>query len=65
MSTGPSPNLKPEVAKDGIVRIPKTVFTTLPQPANASASKEGGVKEHTVVRLDGTVEVVTTGAATE
>lgn len=60
MSTKASPLLKSEVAKDGVVRIPKTVFSTLPEPASASTSGEGA-KTHTVVRLDGSVDVVTTG----
>lgn len=33
MSAKASPLLKPEVAKDGVVRIPKTVFEKLPEPA--------------------------------
>ena len=64
MSAHASPLLKAEVAKDGVVRIPKTVFATLPPaapPSNKTVVKEGGLKEHTVTRLDGTVEVVTTG----
>ncbi|KAL1523634.1 hypothetical protein AB1Y20_018570 [Prymnesium parvum] len=50
----PKPALKPEVAPDGVVRIPKTVFTPLADPEPPS-------RQHTIVRLDGTVDVVTTG----
>ena len=42
---------KPEVATDGVVKIPSSVFKSLPPPA---AKKEGVIG--VVKRLDGTVE---------
>mmetsp|Transcript_1951 Transcript_1951/g.4370 ORF Transcript_1951/g.4370 Transcript_1951/m.4370 type:complete len:124 (-) Transcript_1951:934-1305(-) len=45
-----------EVAKDGLVRIPKTVFESL--PLSLSSSSSDGAKKTMVVRLDGTVEEV-------
>ena len=56
-----------EVAKDGVVRIPKTVFETAPpapvaqasSSSNASTSSNGKVTQ--VRRLDGTIEEVVTG----
>ncbi|KAL3908813.1 MAG: hypothetical protein SGPRY_009652, partial [Prymnesium sp.] len=61
MSKLPS-SLKPEVAKDGVVRIPKTVFAPIPELASTSDSN-APIKQHEVVRLDGSVDVVTTGVA--
>lgn len=60
-----------EVAKDGVVRIPKSVFESKPAPAPAadsssaaSSSSSAGVtagKVTQVKRLDGTIEEVVTG----
>ena len=50
--SGKSPLLKPEVAKNGVVKIPKAVFESLPPPADPSAPIK------TIRRLDGTVEEV-------
>jgi len=52
-----------EVAKDGVVKIPKSVFESQPpEPAAGSSSvlPDGG-KKTLVKRLDGTVEEVVTG----
>lgn len=54
-----------EVAKDGVVRIPQSVFQTNPKPNDAGAGSSSAVpqggKVTKVKRLDGTVEEVLTG----
>jgi len=51
-----------EVAKDGVVRIPKAVFETAPAAAAGSSSDPpAGGKVTQVKRLDGTIQEVVTG----
>ena len=45
---------KPEVAHNGVVNIPSTVFQSLPPPAEKKSGVLGVIK-----RLDGTIEEVT------
>eukprot|EP00908_Phaeocystis_cordata_P019886 Transcript_31527.p1 GENE.Transcript_31527~~Transcript_31527.p1 ORF type:complete len:207 (+),score=77.74 Transcript_31527:91-711(+) len=51
--SGKSPALKPEVAQNGVVKIPKAVFESLPPAASAP-----GESIKTIKRLDGTIEEV-------
>lgn len=48
-----------QVAKDGVVRIPKIVFEPL-QQSSSTPNSCSDAKEHVVVRLDGTVDIVRT-----
>ena len=50
-----------EVAKDGLVHIPKSLFQRAP-PIVGSSHIEAGAKKTLVRRLDGTIEEVITGA---
>ena len=53
-SPKPSPLLKPEVAQDGKVRIPSTVFQSLPPAAAATRAPSGQITA--IRRLDGTID---------
>ena len=57
MSHKASPLLKPEVAKDGVVRIPSTSLEDRPWAKTAAASTKAPSGQITAIkRLDGTID---------
>ena len=49
MSSKPSSAVKPEVALNGVVKIPKAVFESLPPPAEKKAGVIGAAPRASVV----------------